>query len=212
MTGRNAILASTAALALTATPAVAQDATGTYRADLQTMNFDTTGRTTTGSASVEVSGDTVTFRVEAMGAPPDMMHLQHIHGFAEGSETSGCPSMDADTNGDGVIDVIETEPVAGLTMVPFHDDPLSMQIVAESYPVADAAGSYIYERSVPLADLRTAFAEAFPGQELDFDRRVVFIHSVPADTDLPDSVQSLGDVPAHVTLPIACGEIRTASG
>jgi hypothetical protein len=35
---------------------------------------------------------------------------------------------------------------------------------------------------------------------------------VPADTDLPDSVQSLGDVPAHVTLPIACGEINTASG
>jgi hypothetical protein len=42
---------------------------------------------------------------------------------------------------------------------------------------------------------------------LDLDRRVVFIHGVPAATALPASVQSLGTVPAQVTLPIACGKI-----
>lgn len=195
-------LAAAAVLASLAGGATAQD---TYRTELSTLNFDTTGRSATGSASISVSGDSVTIRVQTLGTPPQMMHLQHMHGFAEGEETARCPTPEADTNGDGIIDLIETEAAAGVTMVPFHDDPVSMEIVAESYPVADAAGAYTYERTVPLSALSSAFAEAFEGQELDFGRRVVFVHGVPADTALPDSVRSLGDVPAHVTLPIACG-------
>lgn len=208
MIGRSAVLASTAALALAAAPGIAQETRGSYRATLQTLNFDTSGRSTTASASVEMSGDTVTIRVETLGAPPQVMHLQHMHGFAEGDAASRCPSAEADSNGDGVIDLIETEPAAGVTMIPFHDDPASMEIVSDTYPVADAAGAYSYERSVPLEALRTSFSEAFPGQELDFDRRVVFVHGVPEETEMPDTVQSLGDVPAHVTLPIACGELE----
>ena len=36
---------------------------------------------------------------------------------------------------------------------------------------------------------------------------VVFIHGIPAASKLPASVASLGPIPAHVTLPIACGRI-----
>ena len=50
---------------------------------------------------------------------------------------SKCPAVRNDTNGDGIIDLIETEPVAGTTMVPFHDDPDSMKMVKDTYPAGD---------------------------------------------------------------------------
>lgn len=46
---------------------------------------------------------------------------------------------------------------------------------------------------------------------LDLDHRVVFIHGVLPITQLPASVASLGPIPAHTTLPIACGRIERAA-
>jgi hypothetical protein len=68
--------------------------------------------------------------------------------------------------------------------------------------------SYSYEKTVSLKTLKAAFAAKFPGQQLDFDQRVVFLHGVPASTKLPTTVASLDDIPAQATLPIACGEIK----
>src|ERR1019366_7791659 len=130
-----------------------------------------------------------------------MEHLQHLHGFAKGDRVSKCPTARDDTNGDGIIDLIETHPVAGTTMVPFHDDPVSMEMVKDTYP---AAGT---EKTVSLKALKDAFAAKFPGQQLDLDRRVVFLCGVTTSTKLPATVASLDDIPAQVTLPIACGEI-----
>jgi hypothetical protein len=139
--------------------------------------------------------------------PPNVEHWQHFHGFATGDKTSTCPTASADANGDGIIDLIETEPNAGTTMVPFTADPVRMDVPADTYPVAAADGTYTYEKTVSLKAMEAAFAKQFPGQQLDLDRRVVFIHGVPASTKLPASVASLGDIPAQVTIPIACGEI-----
>lgn len=137
-----------------------------------------------------------------------MGHLQHFHGFATGDRFSRCPTARDDKNGDGIIDIVETEPVAGTTMVPFHSDPVSMAIVNDTYPRAGADGSYSYDETVSLEALKTAFIKTFPGQQLDFDRRVVFLHGVPTATKLPATVGSLDHIPAQVTLPIACGEIK----
>jgi hypothetical protein len=63
---------------------------------------------------------------------------------------------------------------------------------------------------VSLSALQAAFGKAFDGQKLDLDRRVVFLHGVPATSRLKASVASLGPIPAQVTLPIACGEITRA--
>jgi hypothetical protein len=93
-------------------------------------------------------------------------------------------------------------------MVPFHDDPVSMEIVRDTYPKASTDGSYEYEQTVSLKDLRSAFAKAFGDKELDLERRVVFIHGVLPATKLPESAASLGTIPAQVTLPIACGKIE----
>jgi hypothetical protein len=73
---------------------------------------------------------------------------------------------------------------------------------------ASPEGSYQYQKTVSLKDLETAFAKAFGDKELDLDRRVVFIHGILPSTKLPASAASLGTIPAQVTLPIACGEIK----
>ena len=93
-------------------------------------------------------------------------------------------------------------------MIPLHDDPVSMQIMNSTYPKASASGVLRYHKTVSLSALQTAFAKEFKGQPLDLDRRVVFIHGIAPTTKLPASAASLGNIPAQVTLPVACGVIR----
>jgi hypothetical protein len=163
----------------------------TYKAKLLPLNAKTTGSDARGEATFTVSGDQLTIRVTAKDVPPNMEHLQHFHGFATGDGTSKCPTAREDKNGDGIIDMAETEPVAGTTMVPLHDDPVSMTIVNDTYPKAGPDGSYSYEKTVSFKALEAAFAKKFPGQRLDLARRVVFLHGVPTTTKLPASVASL---------------------
>jgi hypothetical protein len=161
---------------------------------------------TAGEARFTVTGDSLTISITARHVPPGMMHLQHFHGFTS-SRTATCPTPAADKNHDGVVDLIETEPTSGTTMVPFTDDPVSMEIMTDSYPKASADGTYEYRKTVSMSALEAAFAKAFDGQKLDLDRRVVFVHGVPPTTTLPASAASLGTIPAQVTVPIACGQI-----
>lgn len=177
-----------------------------YSADLQPMNATVAGHKTMGKAQFVVHGDELTITVNVKGAPPDITHWQHFHGF-NGSVAANCATQAADTNGDGIVDLIETEPVSGTTMVPFDDSPSAMDVAHGVYPQASSTGNYEYRKVVSLKALTAAFAKAFDGQKLDLDKRVVLIHGVPSDTRLPSTVQSLGPIPAHVTLPIACGKI-----
>jgi hypothetical protein len=185
--------------------AQAEDAV--YVAKLNPLNSSVTSNDAKGTATFTVKGNELTIAVDAQGTPGGVMHLQHFHGFADGKAAS-CPGSDADKNNDGVIDLIETEPMAGTTMVPFHDDPVSMEIPRDTYPTASQTGAYHYEKTVSLPDLQAAFSKAFGGQTLDLDKRVVFLHGVVTDAKLPKTAASLGDIPATITLPIACGEIK----
>jgi hypothetical protein len=180
-----------------------------YVAHLSALNTTVTGRRATGDVRLTIKGDSVTIAVNASGLPKDITHWQHFHGFTDGRQSS-CPARSADANGDGIIDVTETTPMAGTTMVPFSSDPVSMDVPHGTYPEASATGTLRYRAMVSLSALKEAFGKAFPGQQLDLDRRVVFIHGVPAATKLPATVASLGTIPAQVTLPIACGKIVRA--
>jgi hypothetical protein len=191
------------------TEAAAADAN--YKAELSPLNSTTTGSDASGEASFVISGDQMTIRVTAKGVPPGIEHLQHFHGFATGDQQSVCPVASSDANGDGVIDIKETEALAGETMVPFQGDPVGMQIVVDTYPKAAADGTYTYEKTVPLKALEDAFTGKYTGQSLDLERRVVFLHGVAMTTQLAASVASLGDIPAQVTIPIACGAIEKST-
>ncbi len=187
--------------------AQAQHPDATYSATFTPLNSNVTGSDAAGNVTFTITGDQLTIQVTATGVPPDTEHWQHFHGFAEGDKHAACPSASEDANGDGIIDLIETEPVAGTTMVPLNDDPVNMDIPTDTYPTAGADGAYSYEKTVSLKAMQDAFAAQFPGQSLDLDRRVVFLHGTASSASLPDTVASLGDIPAQVTLPIACGQL-----
>lgn len=189
------------------TTAAGGQPTVVYIARLHPMNTRVTGHGATGEARFTVTGDTLTISIDAKDVPPGIVHWQHFHGFKD-NHAARCPTEAADVNHDGIIDLIETEPMSGVTMVPFDNDPAAMQIAHGVYPKASASGDYQYRQTVSLKALKAAFAKAFGDQALDLDRRVVFIHGVPSTTRLPASVASLGTIPAQVTLPIACGRIE----
>lgn len=193
-----------AALSLASGAVLAQDSDATYVASIHAMNSNVTGSEAAGEARLVVNGDQLTITVNMHGTPGDTIHWQHFHGFKTG-EAASCPQPGADANGDGIVDLIETHGASGHTMVPFDANPAAMDVAHGDYPKANADGSYSYTQTVSLSELQTSFSTAFDGQQLDLGKRVIYIHGVPADTALPDSVASLGPIPAQVTIPIACG-------
>jgi hypothetical protein len=202
-----ALLAAAAAAGL---PAVAGAQTGqsdaVYVAHLAALNTTVTGVKPAGEATFTIKGDSLTIAVNASGLPKGIEHWQHFHGFTDG-RAAACPTPAADANRDGIIDVVETGAAAGTTMVPFSGDPVSLDVPHGTYPKASATGTLQYRETVSLSALEAAFAKAFDGQKLDLERRVVFVHGIPAASKLQASVASLGPIPAQVTLPIACGKI-----
>lgn len=209
LTGLTAI-AGALAIAMPGWAQPAADAT--YVATLAPMNVAAAGTETSGEARFEVQGDELVVTIDVKGAPPGITHWQHFHGMTEAGAQAACAGTDADANGDGIVDLIETGPASGTTMVPFTTDPAAMDVAGGAYPTSDADGSYHYAETVSLPELTAAFAKAFDGQELALDSRVVLIHGVAADAALPATVQSLGPIPAATTLPIACGKIERVGG
>jgi hypothetical protein len=191
-------------IAMSAAPSFAAER---FTAKLQPMNADKIGTSTTGTATFEIADGKLSIAIDLAGLPPNMMHLQHFHGFPDGKAAS-CPTGAADTNGDGYIDLVETEPFAGTTMMPFHAHPVTLEIANDSYPVADKNGVSHYTDTVSVADLDAALKAKFKAPSLALDKRVIFIHGVANSPALPTSVKSLPGVPANVTIPIACGKIE----
>lgn len=143
----------------------------TYVAHLHPLNSKVAGDTS-GEARFTIKGDRLSIRVDIKGAPAGMMHLQHFHGFKDNRQAT-CATAAADVNHDGIVDLIETEPMSGTTMVPFQGDPVSMKIATDTYPKASASGSYHYEKTVSLKALKAAFGKTFGDSDLDFAKRVV---------------------------------------
>lgn len=205
----SSLLITSLVLRLSITNGLAAPRPKTYIAHLVPLNSKVTGRKAQGELRVTVSGNKLTFNLNAHGLPPGMMHMTHLHGFISGKAAS-CPGANADTNRDGIIDLSETEPMAGTTLVPLDGDPAALKIASNTYPVASSSGRISYRKTVSLAQLNSAMSSTYHGASLDLDKRVVFIHGVPESTSLPKTVASLPGVPAQVTLPIACGKLEPA--
>lgn len=186
-----------------------------YAAQLRAVNSDISGAPTGGIAHFRIRGDKLTIRIVMQGVAPNIAHWQHLHGFTD-DRIASCPIgpaglANADANRDGILDLAETAPGSGTTLVPLNAKPLAMDIAADTYPKASVHGTYTYKETLSLKALQAAFARSFNGARLELDRLVVYVHGVPADTRLPASVASAGSVPVQVSLPIACGKIKRAS-
>ncbi len=160
-----------------------------------------------GEVRLTEHADSLTIHVHMEGLPPNIEHWQHFHGFPDGHQ-SVCPTISADTSHDGLVDILETSPAAGTTMVPFNADPVGMDIPTHTYPHAQQAGTYDYTKTVSLSSLESAFGKVYKDGHIDLSRRVVMVHGVPESISLPATVSSLGTIPSRVTLPLACGPIH----
>lgn len=120
--------------------------------------------------------------VIATGVTPNKMHPQHIHGFTDGSNAT-CPpasAADDDENGDDrFISLEEGAPFYGPVLLPLNYEN-------GEFPVANAQGHYIYERT-----FENMSASSFPGPE----SLATVVHGRMVD----------GSYVA--TLPVACGEV-----
>lgn len=194
---------------LTAQPMTSGEATERYVAKLVPVNAGKIGTSASGTADLQVADGKLIVAIDVAGLTPGLMHLQHFHGFPDGKDAT-CPTAKEDTNGDGYVDLIETEAVAGTTMLPFHDHPATLEIPNDTYPVADKNGAASYRHTDSVDELETALKEKLKAPALDLAKRVIFVHGVPSDAKLPETVKSLPGVPAQVTIPVACGKIEAA--
>ncbi|HET9799202.1 MAG TPA: hypothetical protein VFP90_14480 [Gemmatimonadaceae bacterium] len=164
-----------------------------------------------GKAYFTIRNGEITATVSALGIEGGMIHPQHIHTAAS------CPPASADVNQDGFVDVIEGVPFYGPILIPLDNDLASQ--ASGTFPMATGLeGRLSYQSSASfaalLADLNapdpnTADAVVkLDGAPLALETRHVVIHGVDANTPLPSTVASLPGVPAFLTLPIACGDIR----
>ncbi len=179
-----------------------------YVAEIKPVNAKLIGSEVRGHAEIVVDGDTVSVKIEATGTPPNMMHWSHFHGFTDGRK-GRVPTEEADTNGDGIIDLPELYAVSGSTMVPFDNAPHDMHIPHDNYPHSDAEGNWNYEFEFPLGKLEENFEAKFETRDLALDKRTVLIHGIPESIELPDTV--LGTVKEygpHTTVPIGVGELE----
>ncbi len=193
-------------LAMLMGAAFAQQTDAAFTAEIHEMNPQLTDQAISGQAILTISGGELHITLIIKGLPAGM-RLAHIHGFTP-EKASTCPAPSADVNGDGIVDLIETEPAAGVTLIPFNADPAGLVILSDTYPVASGDGLMIYQATVDLSRLNDALAATDGIGELALADRVIFIHGVADGVTLPDSVASLPGVPASVTVPIACGELN----
>jgi hypothetical protein len=177
-----------------------------YRAPLQPVNPGITEAGLTGEVRLVMFGDELRITVETEGLAPDMMHLQHLHGSRDGMDAE-CAPAGLRTEQDDITDLLDTRPYSGITLIPLHDDPASLAIKSDAYPVSNRAGAYTYTQAVNRDELQRAVADEYGIDDIELGRMVVYIHGVAEDTNLPDTVRSLPGVPAHITLPVACAEL-----
>ena len=187
----------------------AAPAAQSYQVELVPLNASVGGGGH-GTATLTITGDTLTIEAKVQHLSPGM-HMIHIHGFPSGDKAATCATAAQDTNKDGIIDLNETGPVSGTTLIPFDSEPVTLKIASDTYPKADTAGAFQYRASVSVPQLDAALKKQFGIDGLQLDRRVIYVHGVPASSNLPATVKSLPGVPAYLTLPVACGIIRAVN-
>lgn len=198
------LLAPAVALGLTAmgaAPAMADHASGQYSTTFQDIN--NTGAS--GSAWITVEGSTATVTVEAAGLAETFNdapfpHVQHIHIAGQGV----CPTMEADTNGDGIIDTVEGQPAYGMIGTTLSvGDAAKDGSTATDVTVAPSGSSFTYEQTFELnEDTQDSLADG---------TGVIVVHGIdPAGlseeaASAPSNL--VPELPLAATAPALCGAL-----
>ncbi|TQN43621.1 hypothetical protein FHU33_3077 [Blastococcus colisei] len=197
---RKAFALPTVALAAAAFPLLtmtaASAATGSYQADLGTLNDSGV----TGTGMVTFEGDQATVTVEANGVLAGSPHAQHFHIGAQGV----CPPASADSDGDGIISTAEGQPFYGMigtSLTTEGDTGPDSGLAVDRFPTPDGE-SYTYERTFSVTQDAQAAFEA--------GTAVLVVHGIDVNGngsyDAEAGQSSLDpSLPLEATAPAACG-------
>ncbi|WP_122261338.1 hypothetical protein [Ornithinimicrobium cerasi] len=141
--------------------------------------------------------------VQAWGLAPLLPHAMHLHGFTDQADL-GCPGPAADSDGNGLVNVIEGAPSYGgiiASLTTSGDTSPSSALALDRFPVADADGRLSYTRTFVNGD---SLANA--------DTAQVVVHGIDLNTsgtyDFDAGPSELTDqAPLEATLPVLCGGI-----
>ena len=202
---KTAMVGTIAALVL---PAAGQAATSQFRATLEELN----GSSVSGTVDFFVDDVARQLRVVANieGLEPNALHVNHIHGRFEddGSpRNSVTPTMAADTDGDGFVEVLEGLPGYGDILLSLEPDPTPES--NHVFPFATAEGTVDYELIYDLDDSGPIFSTVTgtdydPEDLFPLELREYVIHGLTVPGGVNPDLPNGGYL---ATLPVAAAEI-----
>jgi hypothetical protein len=205
---RKALAVPVVAIAAAAFPllgmtAASADTGSSYQTQLKALN----GSGASGTVMIELNGNqaTVTEHVSGVAATFNgnpYPHVQHIHGGAQGQ----CPTMSADSDGDGVISTTEGGPSYGDIQTTLSMSGDTSPAAGTTLQVAPSGGSFDYSRTFELNQPTIDALKA--------GTAVIVVHGLDPAT-LPAAAQNkpsdlVPSLPLAATSPALCGTL-TAS-
>jgi hypothetical protein len=174
-----------------------QESEGSYRAILRPLNNHLSGFLPTGSAEIEIAGDSVMVST-LLDDDAKVVHLQSIH------RGTRCPNQSDDENADGVIDLSEAIKASGDVLIPLDRDLNSATLGENLYP---SGSGFTYTEQASLTNLQKDVSER-TGENLNLSGRAVLIHGVASFTTLPQTVRTLRGLSQQNSVPVVCGILK----
>ncbi len=170
-----------------------------FMADLNPLNHSGAH----GHALLQKDGRQLDTKINSRGLAPNLPHAQHIHGMAQA--ISECPTLAADTNGDGLVNTAEGLPSYGpirVSLTTRGDTSPASALAVNRFPVANSDGAVNYNRtfgvSAKVARNLGDFAIVQHGVDLNHNGRYDF-SAGPSELD--------PSLPQEATIPANCGVI-----
>ncbi len=189
------------AVALAGSPAMAADSS--YQGTLNAIN----GSNATGQVTVDLNGNEASVKLNVSGLAETFNdaaypHVQHIHIAGNGV----CPTAEADTNGDGIVDTPEGQPSYGEIGTTLSASGATDTSTATDLKLAGQGGAYTYERTFEM--------NAATMESLKAGTSVVVVHGLDPSTLSDEAANAksslVPELPLAATSPAACG-VLTAS-
>lgn len=202
---RSSLILSAAALAM-ASPHIASAATFNYVAQINELN--NSGVSGSADLAYDDVANTLGVSINATGLEPNQVHPQHIHGRFDSSGApmdSVSPTLAADTDDDGFIEVAEGAAAYGPIILQLRDDTLPG---VEGFPTAPD-GSIDFDFTYDLLNT-PAFGEGFSAEDLfDLSLREIVLHgmTVAPGVGAGTNGEVNGEGGYLTVLPVASGEI-----